>query len=256
MRLGGAALFLMVLAALLLPGRGDRLLTFFDPSADAGLAGFQEAQAQAAIDSGGFFGRGIGSALQASQHLPGAESDFILAVVAELLGVVGVWFVLICLVCIAYGGLRTAKQARTAYERLLALGLTTVVIGQAVLNAFATGGLAPASGTLLPFVSYGGSALVANLGAAGLLLNLSRRARTDAASPADSTRPPRRNPPAVAAAWRRGGARINVLFATCLMLFAMVALRALFLGTVQSPEPRRAGLPQEPPAYVFRVAPR
>ena len=105
-------------------------------------------------------------------YLPEAPTDFILAVIAEELGVIGVFALLFLYGLIAYAGLRAAKAARSLYSALIAVGVTTLIVSQAMLNAFAVLGLAPLTGVPLPFVSYGSSSLVVMLAAMGLLLNV------------------------------------------------------------------------------------
>ena len=100
-------------------------------------------------------------------YLPEAQTDFILAVIAEELGVVGVCALLFLYGLIAYAGLRAAKRARSLYSALIAVGMTTLIVSQALLNAFAVLGLAPLTGVPLPFVSYGSSSLIVMLGRDG-----------------------------------------------------------------------------------------
>ncbi len=129
-------------------------------------------QGQIAIGSGGLFGVGPGQSVQKIFYLPEAQTDFILAVIAEELGVVGVFALLFLYGLIAYAGLRAAKAARSLYSALIAVGVTTLIVSQAVLNTFAVLGLAPLTGVPLPFVSYGSSSLIVMLAAMGLLLNV------------------------------------------------------------------------------------
>ena len=105
-------------------------------------------------------------------YLPEAPTDFILAVIAEELGVVGVCALLFLYGLIAYAGLRAAKAARSLHSALIAVGVTSLIVSQALLNVFAVLGLAPLTGVPLPFVSYGSSSLIVMLAAMGLLLNV------------------------------------------------------------------------------------
>jgi cell division protein FtsW len=105
-------------------------------------------------------------------YLPEAPTDFILAVVAEELGVVGVFGLLFLYGLIAYAGLRTAQKARSLYSALIAVGVTALIVSQAILNVFAVLGLAPLTGVPLPFVSYGSSSMIVMLAGMGLLLNV------------------------------------------------------------------------------------
>jgi cell division protein FtsW len=163
---------LIILYALVRPYARARLTSFLDPWAHASGSGFQAVQGQIAIGSGGLFGVGPGQSVQKIFYLPEAPTDFILAVIAEELGMVGVWALLFLYGLIAYAGLRAAKSARSLYSALIAVGVTALILSQAILNAFAVLGLAPLTGVPLPFVSYGSSSLIVMLAGMGLLLNV------------------------------------------------------------------------------------
>jgi len=163
---------LIVFYALVRPYARARLTSFLDPWAHASGSGFQSVQGQIAIGSGGLFGVGPGHGVQKIFYLPEAPTDFILAVVAEELGMVGVWALLFLYGLIAYAGLRAAKSARSLYSALIAVGVTALILSQAILNTFAVLGLAPLTGVPLPFVSYGSSSLIVMLAGMGLLLNV------------------------------------------------------------------------------------
>jgi cell division protein FtsW len=170
--LAGGGAFLVLLYALMDPERTERLTTFVNPWADAAGAGFQSVQGQIAIGSGGFFGLGPGQSVQKIFYLPEAHTDFILAVIGEELGVAGIC-VLLCLYgMIGYAGLRTARNAKGAYAKLLAGGLTSLILCQALLNVYAVLGLAPLTGVPLPFISSGSTSLIVLLCSMGLLLNI------------------------------------------------------------------------------------
>ena len=168
----GIAAFLVVMFALLEPYRRARLTAFLHPWADAGGSGFQAVQGQIALGSGGLFGRGIGQSVQKIFYLPEAHTDFILAIIGEELGVAGVTLVLFLYGLVAYAGLRVAKAAKGAYAKLLAAGITSLILSQACLNVFAVLGLAPLTGVPLPFISYGATNLTVLLAGMGLLLNV------------------------------------------------------------------------------------
>jgi cell division protein FtsW len=168
----GIATFLVTVYALSEPYRRERLTTFLDPWSDAGDAGFQAVQGQIALGSGGLFGRGIGQSVQKIFYLPEAHTDFILAIIGEELGVAGVMVVLFLYGLLAYAGLRVAKAAKGAYAKLLAAGITSLILSQACLNVFAVLGLAPLTGVPLPFISYGATNLTVLLAGMGLLLNV------------------------------------------------------------------------------------
>jgi cell division protein FtsW len=168
----GAGAFLVLVYALMDPERTERLTTFVNPWADAAGAGFQSVQGQIAIGSGGLFGLGPGQSVQKIFYLPEAHTDFILAVIGEELGVAGIC-VLLCLYgMIGYAGLRTARNAKGAYAKLLAGGLTSLILCQALLNVYAVLGLAPLTGVPLPFISSGSTSLIVLLCSMGLLLNI------------------------------------------------------------------------------------
>jgi cell division protein FtsW len=173
----GALGTLVLLYALSAPYRRARLTTFLDPWAHAGDAGFQAVQGQIALGSGGLFGRGIGQSVQKIFYLPEAHTDFILAIIGEELGVAGVFGVLCLYGLLAYAGLRVAKRASGAYAKLLAAGLTSLILSQACLNIFAVLGLAPLTGVPLPFISYGSTNLTVLLAGMGLLLNVAAGGR-------------------------------------------------------------------------------
>ena len=164
--------FLAFVFAMIEPYRRDRLLSFLHPWADQSGSGFQSVQAMIAIGSGGLFGVGLGESVQKIFYLPEAHTDMILAVVGEELGVIGVSMLAALYGMIGYAGFRAAKLAKDRYAKLLAAGLTGLILAQAVLNFFAVMGMAPLTGVPLPFVSYGNSNLIVLLGAMGLLLGV------------------------------------------------------------------------------------
>jgi cell division protein FtsW len=179
---------LIVLYALVRPYARARLTSFLDPWAHASSSGFQAVQGQIAIGSGGLFGVGPGHGVQKILYLPEAPTDFILAVIGEELGVVGVVALLFLYGLIAYAGLRAAKAARSLYSALIAVGVTALILSQAILNTFAVLGLAPLTGVPLPFVSYGSSSLIVMLSSMGLLLNVASGATGHVRSVPSSSR--------------------------------------------------------------------
>jgi cell division protein FtsW len=168
----GILAFIVTIYALVEPYRRARLTAFLNPWADAGDSGFQSVQGQIAIGSGGFMGVGLGESLQKIFYLPEAHTDFILAVIGEELGVLGISGLLFLYGMIAYAGLRTAKAAKGVYAKLLAAGLTSLILCQALLNVYAVLGLAPLTGVPLPFISSGSTSLIVLLASMGLLLNI------------------------------------------------------------------------------------
>ena len=164
--------FLVLVFAIIEPYRRARLTAFMNPWADHGASGYQAVQGQIAIGSGGLFGHGLGASVQKTSYLPEAHTDFILAVIGEELGLVGILAVLCLYGMIGYAGLRTARNAKGAYAKLLAAGVTALILCQALLNVYAVLGLAPLTGVPLPFISSGSTSLIVLLGAMGLLLNV------------------------------------------------------------------------------------
>jgi len=163
---------IVALYAIARPYARARLTSFLNPWAHASGSGFQAVQGQIAIGSGGLFGVGPGQSVQKIFYLPEAHTDFILAVIGEELGVIGVSAVLFLYGLIAYAGLRAAKAARSLHSALVAVGMTSLIVSQALLNVFAVLGLAPLTGVPLPLVSYGSSSMIVTLAAMGLLLNV------------------------------------------------------------------------------------
>ena len=172
--LAAAIAGVILLAILIEPYRMERLTGFLNPSADPAGAGFQASQARIALGSGGIFGVGLGESLQKAFYLPEAHTDMIAAVIGEELGLMGIAMIAGLFGLFGYAGLQTARKARDPYAKLLAAGLTSLVLIQAVINLFAVLGLAPLTGVPLPFVSYGNSSLLTLLAAVGVLLNIAR----------------------------------------------------------------------------------
>src|SRR4051794_30846519 len=168
----GALALLAALFAIVEPYRRERLLTFLHPWQDQTGSGFQSVQAMIAIGSGGFFGVGLGESVQKIFYLPEAHTDMILAVIGEEWGVLGITAVASLFALLGYAGLRAAKAAKDRYAKLVAAGITGLILSQATLNLFAVMGMAPLTGVPLPFISYGSSNLIVVLAGAGILLNV------------------------------------------------------------------------------------
>lgn len=180
--LGGALLFMVLIAVMMEPYRLARLTSFLNPSADASGAGFQGMQASIALGSGGIFGVGLGESVQKAFYLPEAHTDMIAAVIGEELGLLGITILCGLYMMFGYAGFRTAQRAGDRYGRLLAAALTAMIMVQATINLFAVLGLAPLTGVTLPFVSYGNSSLIVTLAAVGLLLNIAGGGTAEAAT--------------------------------------------------------------------------
>lgn len=156
------------------PYRLERILTFLNPWKEPFGSGFQVIQSQIALGSGGLTGTGLAEGKQILFFLPEPHTDFIFAVIGETFGLLGTLFVLALFSAILWRGGRTALLIETPFHRLLAIGMTLVMTLPALLNMGVVTGLLPTKGLPLPFLSYGGSSLLANSIALGLLYNLSR----------------------------------------------------------------------------------
>lgn len=155
--------------------RRARIFAFLNPFADPLNSGYQAVQSLIALGSGGMFGVGLGASRQKWLYVPNAHTDFIFAILGEELGLIGTMMVIGLFVAFAYVGVRTARRAPDAFGRLVAIGVTTWVVGQAIVNMGAVTGLLPITGVPLPLVSFGGSALVVSLVAIGILANIARQ---------------------------------------------------------------------------------
>jgi cell division protein FtsW len=162
---------------LLSPYRMKRVLSFMDPFADSGASGYQLVQSLIALGSGGLFGKGLGGSDQKLFYLPAAQTDFIFAIIGEEFGFVGAVAVILLYVLLFVRGLKIARSVKgNSFYYNLALGCTLLIFIPAVLNIGVVTGLLPTKGLVLPFVSYGGSALLANFLMLGILLRLSSEA--------------------------------------------------------------------------------
>ncbi len=177
--LGKIAVVVACLVGLLViarPADLQRLTSFLHPFSQESRGGWQAAQGQIAIGSGGVSGVGLGESVAKVQWLPEAQNDFILAVIGEELGLLGILAVISLYGMIAYAGLRTARRAASRYRKLLASGLTSLILCQGILNIFVVLGIAPLTGVPLPFISYAPTSLIVMLTSVGLLLGISRPA--------------------------------------------------------------------------------
>ena len=173
--IGGVSL--LVLIGILIkaaPYRLQRFLVFLNPSEQTQGAAYHINQSLIAIGSGGLWGLGFGQSKQKYLYLPQAYSDSIFAIIAEELGFLRSFLILIVLVFVAFRGYRIARNAPDNFARLLATGIVTWIILQAFINIAAMLSLIPLTGVPLPFISYGGSSLIVTLVAVGILLNISK----------------------------------------------------------------------------------
>ncbi|MEO8431792.1 MAG: putative lipid II flippase FtsW [Acidobacteriota bacterium] len=178
----GLAGLIPILAAVALSAdyRRARLLSFLHPDADRLGAGFQAIQSLIAVGAGGVAGNGLGGGRQKLFFLPYPHTDFIFAIVGEELGFIGAVAVVLCFGVVGWRGLRAARRAPDAFSCYLAAGATALLVVQAAINLSVVLALVPTKGIPLPFVSYGGSSLVASWVAAGLILNVSQHEVTAA----------------------------------------------------------------------------
>lgn len=156
------------------PYRYQRVVAFLDPEADPQGSGFQMMQSLIAVGSGGFSGVGLMESRQKLFYLPEAHTDFIFAVLCEELGFLGGAAVVLLFGVYGWRGIRAAMGAPDDFGRFVAVGITVLVISQALINLSVVLGMMPTKGIPLPFISYGGSSLLVMLLATGVLLNISQ----------------------------------------------------------------------------------
>ncbi len=185
---GGAGLAGAIVVTLSSDYRRERMMSFLHPAADAANTGYQALQSTIALGSGGIDGVGLGAGRSKWLFLPNAHTDFIFAVIGEELGLIGTFMVLGLFLAFIVLGTRAALRAPDRFGMLLAAGITVWVGAQALLNIGGVIGLLPASSVPLPFVSFGGSALVVTMVAAGVLANVAKQPAGDAANPSHRSR--------------------------------------------------------------------
>ncbi|WJE51418.1 FtsW/RodA/SpoVE family cell cycle protein [Bacillus cereus] len=149
-----------------------RFSTFIDPFSDPQKDGFQLINSFIGIASGGLNGRGLGNSIQKYGYLPEPHTDFIMTIISEELGFIGVAIILICLLLIIIRSFRIAQKCKNPFGSLLAIGIASMIGVQTLVNLGGITGLLPLTGVPLPFISSGGSSLMANLVAMGILLNI------------------------------------------------------------------------------------
>jgi cell division protein FtsW len=156
------------------PYRMARITAFLDPWQDSRGIGFQLTQSQVALGSGGVFGVGLGHSQQKLFYLPAAHTDFILSIIGEELGLIGTLAVVVLFIMFIWLGTRIIRQTNNSFGYFLSLGIVFILGLQAMVNVGVSIGAFPTKGLPLPFISYGGSALIFHLMAIGLLLNISK----------------------------------------------------------------------------------
>ncbi|MEK7164981.1 MAG: putative lipid II flippase FtsW [Patescibacteria group bacterium] len=175
--LAGSGSLLLLLMIKIEPYRLARLTAFLDPSHDPQGVGYHINQAMLAIGSGGWLGVGLGQSRQKFLYLPEVTGDSIFAVIAEELGFVICALVIALFLAFLWRGLKIARNAPDEYSKMVAIGITAWIVGQAFLNIGAITSLLPLTGIPLPLISYGGTALVTTLMGLGILLNISKSSR-------------------------------------------------------------------------------
>jgi cell division protein FtsW len=156
------------------PYRLRRIISFLDPWKDSQDSGFQLVQSFIAFGSGGLTGVGLGGSRQKLSYLPESHTDFIFSIIGEEFGLIGVSIVLILFLFILIRGISIANKTKDRFIYYLAIGLSLMVSLQALINFAVATGMVPTKGLPLPFISYGGSSLLVNMAAIGILLNISR----------------------------------------------------------------------------------
>ena len=171
-----AALPVLAYAMLAKPYRRKRILAFFHPWDDPRGVGFQIIQSFLALGSGGLFGVGLGRSQQKLFYLPESHTDFIFAIIGEELGFVGTAAVVLLFIAFIFSGMVIVFRSKNLFSQLVSLGLVGLIGFEAAINIGVSLGALPTKGLSLPFISYGGSALIANMLALGLLWSISRQA--------------------------------------------------------------------------------
>jgi cell division protein FtsW len=171
-----AALPTLAVAIWVAPYRVRRIIAFLDPWSDPRGSGFQIIQSWLALGNGGVFGQGIGASRQKLFYLPESHTDFIFAIVGEELGFVGATTIVALFAILIWRGLRIGLRAPDPFGSYLAIGITVLIATQTLVNLGVVTGLLPTKGLPLPFISFGGSALLVTLLSTGVLLNISQHA--------------------------------------------------------------------------------
>jgi len=156
------------------PYRLRRITSFLNPWDDAQKSGFQLVQSFIALGSGGLTGVGLGSSRQKLSYLPESHTDFIFSIIGEEFGLIGVSVVIALFLVLFVRGIAAANRTKDNFVRYLAIGLSMMISLQALINFAVATGLVPTKGLPLPFISYGGSSLLVNMAAVGMLLNISK----------------------------------------------------------------------------------
>lgn len=170
------------------PYRLERLTTYLNPWADQSDSGYQLVHSLMAIGSGGVTGQGLGNSMQKALYMPEPHNDFIFAILAEEFGLLGCIFVIGLFIFFIISAIKVAMRAKDIYGRLLAIGITLVIAIQAIINIAVVTGSIPVTGVPLPFISTGGTSLLINLVAMGVLLNIAKQGKKSKVDAEDKIR--------------------------------------------------------------------
>ncbi|MBU5487563.1 stage V sporulation protein E [Clostridium sp. MSJ-8] len=157
------------------PYRRERLLNFLDPWKDAQDAGYQLIQSFYALGAGGITGLGLGQSRQKTLYMPEPHNDFIFSIIGEELGYIGCLVIIILFLILIWRGIKVGLDAKDMFGTLLAIGITSVIGVQTIINIAVVTGSMPVTGVPLPFISYGGTSILITMSAIGILLNISRQ---------------------------------------------------------------------------------
>ena len=154
--------------------RRERIFAFLNKTGEVSGSNFQINQSLIALGSGSIFGVGLGNSIQKYSYLPEANTDFIFSIIGEEFGLIGTLFIAALFILFAFFGIRIALKAKDYPGRLIAVGITSLISIQALMNIAVTIGVIPVTGMTLPFISMGGSSLVTLMVGVGILLNISK----------------------------------------------------------------------------------
>ena len=160
--------------------RLKRFLTFMDPWSDMTGDGYQILHSLYALGSGGLLGQGLGASMQKLLYIPEPQTDFIFSIIGEEFGLIGCIVIIAVFAFLIFHGIKVASKVRDRYAKLLAVGIISVIAIQCLINVAVVTGSMPVTGVPLPFISYGGTSLVFNMAAMGVLLNISKQANREA----------------------------------------------------------------------------
>jgi len=152
----------------------ERIVALVNGNEEIREASFQVSQSLIALGSGNIVGLGLGNSVQKYYYLPEAHTDFIFAIIGEELGLLGTMLVVILFILFMFFGIRVCFKTKDYFGKVVAVGLTSIIVVPAIINIFVVVGLAPVTGLALPFISYGGSSLLVSMISVGILLNISR----------------------------------------------------------------------------------